>query len=159
MTWTAHDAQFFSLGWPFRVWLFFWTWRLYIGLGAWFLSIDEFFIIGWSFNLRIRGTIWISHHNDWFFTDVCWFSTTFGIWFFIFNWFFASLVDTFFSKNWFPIFDGLPFINFLTFDIMVIWVVEWGVQNWKDFSQKINIPRGNDWILRIGVMVKNWALF
>ena len=25
-----------------------------------------------------------------------------------------------------------------------------GIQNWKDFCLKINIPIGNDWILRIG---------
>ena len=32
------------------------------------------------------------------------------------------------------------------------WVYKQGVQNWKDFCPKINIPKGNYWILRIGVM-------
>ena len=27
-----------------------------------------------------------------------------------------------------------------------------GIQNWKDFCMKINIPKGNYWILRIGLM-------
>ena len=27
-----------------------------------------------------------------------------------------------------------------------------GVQNWKDFCLKINVPKGNYWILRIGVI-------
>ena len=31
-------------------------------------------------------------------------------------------------------------------------VFEQGVQNWKDFCLKINIPKENYWILRIGVM-------
>ena len=31
-------------------------------------------------------------------------------------------------------------------------VFERGVQNWKVFCIKINIPKGNYWILRIGVM-------
>ena len=38
---------------------------------------------------------------------------------------------------------------------MVIRVVEFsigGVENWKDFCLKINIPKENYWILRIGVM-------
>ena len=26
------------------------------------------------------------------------------------------------------------------------WVFKWGVQNWKDFCVKINIPKGNYWI-------------
>ena len=29
---------------------------------------------------------------------------------------------------------------------------KWRAQNWKDFCLKINTPKGNDWILRIGVM-------
>ena len=32
------------------------------------------------------------------------------------------------------------------------WVFKQGVHNWKDFCLKINIPKGNYWILRIGVM-------
>ena len=32
------------------------------------------------------------------------------------------------------------------------WVFKQGVQNCKDFCLKINIPKGNYWILRIGVM-------
>ena len=32
------------------------------------------------------------------------------------------------------------------------WVFKWRVQNWKDFCLKINTPKGNHWILRIGVM-------
>ena len=39
---------------------------------------------------------------------------------------------------------------------MAIWVVkfsrEGGIQNWKDFCLKINTPKGNYWILRIGIM-------
>ena len=31
-------------------------------------------------------------------------------------------------------------------------VFKQGVQNWKDFCLKISIPKGNYWILRIGVM-------
>ena len=31
-------------------------------------------------------------------------------------------------------------------------VFKQGIQNWKDFCLKINITKGNDWILRIGVM-------
>ena len=31
-------------------------------------------------------------------------------------------------------------------------VFKQGVQNWKDFCLKINIPKGNDRILRIGVV-------
>ena len=31
-------------------------------------------------------------------------------------------------------------------------VFQRGIQNWKDFRLKINIPKGNDWILRIGVV-------
>ena len=32
------------------------------------------------------------------------------------------------------------------------WVFKRGVQNWKDFCQKINISKGNYWTLRIGVV-------
>ena len=35
---------------------------------------------------------------------------------------------------------------------MGCWVFNQGVQNWKDFCLKINIPKGNCWILRFGVM-------
>ena len=38
---------------------------------------------------------------------------------------------------------------------MVVRIVEFsnvGVQNWKDFCLKLNIPKGNDWILSIGIM-------
>ena len=31
-------------------------------------------------------------------------------------------------------------------------VLKRGIQNWKDFCLKINIPKGNYWILRIGLM-------
>ena len=31
-------------------------------------------------------------------------------------------------------------------------VFKQGIQNWKDFCLKINILKGNDWILRIGVV-------
>ena len=34
------------------------------------------------------------------------------------------------------------------------WVYKQGVQNWKDFCPKINIPKGNYWILRIGILGK-----
>ena len=32
------------------------------------------------------------------------------------------------------------------------WVFKRGIQNWKDFCLKINVPKGNYWILRIGLM-------
>ena len=32
-----------------------------------------------------------------------------------------------------------------------------GVQNWKDFCLKINIPEGNYWILRIGQHFGEWS--
>ena len=35
---------------------------------------------------------------------------------------------------------------------MSCWVFKWGVHIWKFFWLKINIPKGNYWILRIGVM-------
>ena len=31
-------------------------------------------------------------------------------------------------------------------------VFKWGVQNWKYFCLRINLPKGNYWILRIGVV-------
>ena len=31
-------------------------------------------------------------------------------------------------------------------------VSKWGIQNWKDFCLKINIAKGNYWVLRIGVV-------
>ena len=179
MTWTTHNAWFFSLGWSFRVWLFFWTWGLFIG--AWFSSVDQFFIIGCFFNLKVRGTIWISLLIDWFFTEVWWFSTTFRIWFFIFNWFFASLVDTFFSKNWFSIFDGLPFINFWSFAItfcndtfrfnlltffmiMVIRVVEFSSRGLISTKLERFLPRNQSTQRKLFNFenwwaVKNWASF
>ena len=39
--------------------------------------------------------------------------------------------------------------------IMVIWVVKFssgGIKNWKDLLLRIKIPKGNYWILRIGVV-------
>ena len=42
-----------------------------------------------------------------------------------------------------------------TFKFMAIRVAEFssgGLQNWKYFCLKINIPKGNYWILRIGLM-------
>ena len=36
--------------------------------------------------------------------------------------------------------------------MLVVKVSSDGVQNWKDFCLKINIPKGNYWILRIGLM-------
>ena len=32
------------------------------------------------------------------------------------------------------------------------WVIKRGVQNWKDFCLKINMPKRNYWILRIGLI-------
>ena len=39
--------------------------------------------------------------------------------------------------------------------LQVVEFFKWGVQNWKDFCLKINIPKGNYWILSIGVMARS----
>ena len=40
-------------------------------------------------------------------------------------------------------------------------VFKGGIQNYKDSCQKINIPKGNYWILKVGIEAscKNWASF
>ena len=64
------------------------------------------------------------------------------------------------GSNWFYIHGAKRVSTF--------WNVDYGntgYQNWKEFCLKINIPKGNEWILRIavvascpklGIIFKNW---
>ena len=43
-------------------------------------------------------------------------------------------------------------VGLTLYDTTCCRVFKWGVQNWKDFCLKMNIPQGNYSILKIGVM-------